>query len=133
MLSVLFVCVHNACRSQMAGVIAKNLAPKDWNVNSAGTNPSTQVDPKAVQTLKERNLEMNSLKPKSFDELPQFQWDYVVGMGCGDKCPWVPAKKYVEWDIPDPQDGPMELYEDLFEDLTNRIQGLIKSVQRISF
>jgi len=72
---------------------------------------------------------MSSTKPKGFAALPAIQWDYVVGMGCGDHCPDVPTKKFIEWDIPDPQDGPMNLYEALFEDLTRHIRQLIRNIE----
>ncbi|MBI4051263.1 MAG: low molecular weight phosphatase family protein [Elusimicrobia bacterium] len=130
--SLLFVCVHNACRSQIAEAICKNLAPKDWKIESAGSNPSSQVDPKAIKILKRHRLTMTSIKPKGFSDLSVEKWDYVVGMGCGDVCPYVPAKKYIEWDIPDPNDGPMELYQTLYNDLTGRIHQLIREIQGFS-
>ena len=127
--SILFVCIHNACRSQIAEAIFRSLAPSSWVIASAGTNPSDQVDPKAKEVLKKHQLAMNSPRPKGFSELPAIQWDYVVGMGCGDSCPYVPARKFMEWDIPDPEDGPMKLYEALFSDLTSRIRELIRGIQ----
>ena len=124
--SILFICVHNACRSQIAEAICKKLAP-DWTVASAGSNPSSQVDPKAVAILQKHGLVMNSIKPKGFSELSLQEWDYVVGMGCGDQCPVVlSAKKFIEWDIPDPEDGLVELYQTLYDDLTQRINDLIQ-------
>lgn len=124
--SILFVCVHNACRSQIAEALGRKLAP-DWTVASAGSNPSTQVDPKAAEILKRHGLAMNSELPKGFQDLPPIEWDYVVGMGCGDRCPsnlW--ARRFLEWGIPDPEDGPMELYQALYNDLERRIRNFIK-------
>lgn len=126
---ILFVCVHNACRSQIAEAICSSLTPSTWVVASAGSNPSDQVDPKAVEVLRYHQLTMNSAKPKGFAALPAIQWDYVVGMGCGDSCPYVPSKKFIEWDIPDPEDGPMTLYEALFEDLNKRIRSLVQEIR----
>ncbi len=128
--SILFVCVHNACRSQIAEAICRGSAPGSWVMASAGSHPSEQVDPKAVSILKRHDLSMRAPKPKGFADLPITQWDYVVGMGCGDECPVVPARKFIVWDIPDPRDGPMELYEALFEDLTSRIRKLIQEIKR---
>jgi len=128
--SILFVCIHNACRSKIAEAICRNLAPSSWVIASAGLNPTDQVHPKAVAILDKHNLVMSSSKPKSFADLPSIQWDYVVGMGCMDACPSVPAKKFLQWDIPDPQDGPMSLYEALFQDLTRRIQKLIQNIEK---
>ena len=72
---------------------------------------------------------MHSTKPKGFGELPPIEWDYVVGMGCGDACPYVPSWKFIEWDIPDPQDGSMELYETLYKDLEQRILELVGKIR----
>jgi arsenate reductase len=124
--SILFVCIHNACRSQIAESLCRKLTP-DWTVASAGSNPSTQVDPKAVAILRQHGLAMKSATPKGFQELPFIEWDYIVGMGCGDRCPFnLRARRFVEWDISDPKDGPMELYEALYNDLTQRIGKLIE-------
>src|SRR3972149_1704992 len=120
--SILFVCIHNACRSQIAEAICRKLAPRSWRIASAGSNPSDRVDPKAVEILKKKQLTMNSIKPQGFPSLPAIPWDSVVSMDCGIKRSPVPTKKFIEWDIPDPQDGPIGLYEALFDDLTNRIQ-----------
>lgn len=126
--SILFVCVHNACRSQIAEAICRSLASDSWVIASAGSKPSDHVDPKAVEILKKHQLAMHSTKPKEFSQLPTIPWDYVVGMGCGDACPYLPSKKCIEWDIPDPQDGPMTVYEALYEDLRNRIRQLIQDM-----
>lgn len=129
--SILFVCVHNACRSQIAEAICRKLVDGNWIVSSAGSNPSTQVDRKAVEILKRNNLFMNSIAPKGFNNLPVMEWDYVVGMGCGDRCPVnVRSKNFIEWEIPDPEDGPMELYETLYADLCQRISQLIEQMQK---
>jgi protein-tyrosine-phosphatase len=127
--SILFVCIHNACRSRIAEAVCKSLTPGDWVIASAGSNPSAGVDPKAAEVLKRHQLVMPSAPPKGFADLPAVPWDYVVGMGCGDSCPYVPARKFIEWDIPDPHDGPMSLYEALFNDLDKRIRGLIQEIQ----
>lgn len=128
--SLLFVCVHNACRSQIAEAIARKMAPDSWLIASAGSNPSTQVDPKAVEVLRQYRLAMAFPKPKGFSDLPNQQWDYVVGMGCGDQCPFVPAKKFIAWDIADPSDGPMELYQALYDDLSDRIKRLTEEIRK---
>lgn len=126
--SILFVCVHNACRSQIAEAICRTLAPPSWVIASAGSRPSERVDPKAVAILARHHMVMQSLKPKGLADLPAVRWDYVVSMGCGDACPSVPTKAFIEWGIPDPQDGPMSFYDSLVEDLTTRIQRLIHEI-----
>lgn len=127
--SVLFVCVHNACRSQIAEAIARSLAPASWQIASAGSNPSSEVDPKAIEILKNYGLVMSAPKPKGFGELPLIQWDVVAGMGCGESCPSVLSRRFIEWKIPDPEDGPMLLYQALYDDLSSRIRKLIQEIQ----
>lgn len=124
--SILFICVHNACRSQIAEAICRKLTPGSWVIESVGTYPSDRVDPKAVEILKKHRLSMKSIKPKGFSSLPTVSWDYIVTMEGGDKCSLVPTKKYIRWDVPDPEDGPMSLYETLFNDLSKRINELIQ-------
>ncbi|MBI4063428.1 MAG: low molecular weight phosphatase family protein [Elusimicrobia bacterium] len=127
--SILFVCVYNACRSRISEAVCKKLAP-DWTVASAGSNPSNQVDPKARAILERHGLAMTPAKPKGFAGLPLQEWDYVIAMGCGDKCPsGLSAKKFIEWNIPDPYDGPMEVYQALYDDLFSRIETLVREAR----
>ncbi len=122
--SILFECVHNACRSQIAEAICRKLAP-DWHAASAGSHPSVRVDPKAVEILAQNGLPLSRPKPKSLKDVPSIEWDYVVAMGCPDKCrSTLRAKDFLRWDIPDPEDGPMELYQALYDDLAERIARL---------
>ena len=100
--SVLFVCVANSCRSQMAEAIAKSIANGCWEVWSAGSNPSGRVHPVATQLIAELGLDLTTHTSKGLNNLPSKSWDYVVTMGCGDRCPTVPARTRLDWDIPDP-------------------------------
>jgi len=127
--SILFVCVHNACRSQIAEAVFRKLVPDSWVIASAGSNPSDRVDAKAVEILKKHQLTMNSITPKGYSSLPAISWDYVVSMDQENQCPSVPSKKFVEWDVPDPEDGPMSLYEALFDNLMRRIRELIRDIE----
>ncbi|MBI4054945.1 MAG: low molecular weight phosphatase family protein [Elusimicrobia bacterium] len=128
--TILFVCVHNACRSQIAETLCRKMAP-GWTAASAGSNPSTQVDSKAMEILRQHGLAMSTPEPRGFQELPPLEWDYVVGMGCGDKCPSnLRAKRFIQWDIPDPEDGPKDLYQALYDDLEGRIKNLIQEFSR---
>src|SRR5712672_2497443 len=124
--SILFICVYNACRSQIAEAVFRKLASDSWLVASVGTNPSGRVDPKAIEILKKHRLTMNSIKPKGFSSLSTTSWDYIVRMDGGDKCLLIPAKKFIKWDVPDPEDGPMGLYEALFNDITKRSNDLMR-------
>lgn len=128
--SILFVCIHNACRSQIAEAICRSLVHGDWRIASAGTDPSDQVDPKAAATLDRHHLVISSPKPKGFDELPAITWDYIVRIDGGEKPIPSQAGRVLAWDIKDPFDGPMELYETLFEDLTHRVRQLIREIER---
>lgn len=92
MKNVLFVCIENACRSQMAEAWARHLGRGRLNAFSAGSRPAGRVNPRAIEVMKERGLDLNGQQSKGFDALPALTWDYVITMGCGDECPFVPAR-----------------------------------------
>ncbi len=127
--SILFVCIHNACRSQIAEAVCKSLVHGDWRIASAGTDPSDQVDPKAAAILDRYHLAVGSPKPNGLNDLPATKWDYVVRMDGGEKPIPVQAGQTIAWDVPDPFDGPMKLYETLYKDLEQRILELIGKIQ----
>ena len=102
MSSILFVCIANSCRSQMAEAFAQSLVGDTWVVASAGSNPSGRVHPLAIELMAEVGLDMSTHYSKGVDELPKKVWDYVVTMGCGDSCPSVKTRKRIDWNIPDP-------------------------------
>ncbi len=106
--SVLFVCVANSCRSQMAEAIAKSLVKDQWEVWSAGSNPSGRIHPTAIQMMQEMGLDLSAHRSKGLQEVPVRCWDYVVTMGCGDHCPSVNARTRLDWNIPDPVGLPLE-------------------------
>ena len=122
---ILFVCVANSCRSQMAEAIAKSLAGDRWEVWSAGSSPSGRVHPVAIEAMKELGLDLSTHRSKGLAELPQRTWDYVVTMGCGDACPTFPARHRVDWDIPDPVGLPMEEVRRIRDDLAQRVTQLL--------
>ncbi|MBI1823837.1 MAG: low molecular weight phosphatase family protein [Nitrospirae bacterium] len=132
MRSILFVCTHNACRSQIAEAICKKVATHSWIIESAGFNPSRQVDPKAVEILRKHQLSMNYSKPKGFSALPRLEWDFVVNMDFGGMKPEVSAIQLIRWNIPDPMDGPISAYQALYKDLTHHIRILIQNIERLS-
>jgi protein-tyrosine-phosphatase len=99
---VLFVCVGNSCRSQMAEGFAKTLGKGVLHAYSAGSRPSGHVAPTAVAVMKEKGVDLSKHYSKGLKDVPQEGWDYVVTMGCGDVCPFVPAKATLDWKIPDP-------------------------------
>lgn len=101
---LLFVCVENSNRSQMSQAFAKILGGEDVEAYSAGSKPSGIVNPKAIAAMKELGYDLSKHDSKSLDEVKAFApFDAVVTMGCGDACPWMPAKKFIDWEIPDPK------------------------------
>lgn len=109
---VLFVCVENSCRSQMAEGFARKLGESEIDAYSAGSRPSGKVNPKAIAAMNEAGVDISTHESKGFDSLPAGQWDAVATMGCGDACPHLPAKIRVDWDLPDPANmSPSEFNE----------------------
>ena len=117
---LLFVCVENSNRSQMSEAFAKILGGNNVEAYSAGSRPSGIVNPRAVAAMKELGYDLSKHQSKSLKEVEQYApFDAVVTMGCGDACPWMPAKKFVDWEIPDPKN--MEPAE------FNKVRDLLKS------
>ena len=100
--SVLFVCVHNAGRSQMAAGYLQHLAGDRISVLSAGTEPGNQVNPAAVAAMAEEGIDLSTATPKVLTDDAVIASDYVITMGCGDKCPFFPGKTYLDWKLEDP-------------------------------
>ena len=125
--SVLFVCVANSCRSQMAEAIAKSLVGDRWEIWSAGSQPGGGVHPVAVKMMAELGLDVSKHYSKGVGQVPPRTWDYVVTMGCGDSCPTVPAKQCLDWEIPDPTGMLSDEARGVRAKLHALIEGLIKS------
>jgi protein-tyrosine-phosphatase len=123
--SVLFVCVENSCRSQMAEGFARCLGSGRVSAHSAGSRPSGRVNPRAVALMRERGIDLSSHVSKGLDDLPaKPHWDVLVTMGCGDACPHLPARRRLDWDLPDP--GP--LGDDEFRGVRDRIESLVREL-----
>ena len=99
---VLFVCVENACRSQLAEAISNHFFPHQLKAFSAGSSPSKEINPKAIRSLKKMGV-VHQGKTKSISQAEGKEYDYIVGMGCGDACPTIPGAQILEWSIPDPK------------------------------
>lgn len=121
---VLFVCIENSNRSQMAEAFARIL-DKNIAAYSAGSKPSGKINPKAIDSMKELGYDLSRHHSKSLDEVKTFSpFDAVVTMGCGDACPWMPAKKFIDWDIPDPR----TMNEDEFREVRGLVERKVKEL-----
>ena len=121
---ILFVCIENSNRSQMAEAFAR-MVGDEVEVYSAGSKPSGKINMKAVAAMKEIGYDLTKHHSKSLNEIKQFApFDVVVTMGCGDACPWMPAKKFIDWEIPDPKEmdeGNFREVRDLIKDKVNEL------------
>ena len=126
-MNILFVCVENANRSQMAEAFAKIHGASKVNAMSAGSKPSHQINPKATLMMAEKGYDLTKHQSKSLKEIPPgMEFDYVITMGCGDACPWVPAKHREDWAIPDPKNMNEEEFRvirDLIESKVRKLLG----------
>ncbi len=107
-MKILFLCVRNAGRSQMAEAFARRYAPEGCEIFSAGSEPASEVHPQVVDAMKERGIDLSGKIPRGLETLPEGVFDLVVGMGCGDACPTTRAKQIVQWEIPDPDGKSLE-------------------------
>lgn len=123
--SLLFVCVENSCRSQMAEAFARVYGSDRVEVYSAGSRPSGVVDPRAVESMKEIGFDLSRHSSKSLDELPDVVWDAVVTMGCGDECPLIPARSREDWQIPDPKGLPPDEFRRVRDEIETQIKALL--------
>ena len=125
---VAFICVENARRSQMAQGFAEALGQGKLEVYSAGSNPSSTIDPLVVEVMKEKGIDLSGNRPKSLKELPSTEMDYLVTMGCEESCPAVLAKKIIEWQLPDPKGKTIEYYREVRDILEKKIKAFIKEI-----
>lgn len=123
--SVLFVCVHNAGRSQMAAGFLTHLAGDRIEVRSAGSLPADQVNPAAVEAMKEVGIDISGRRPKVLTTEAVQASDYVITMGCGDACPIFPGKKYLDWALEDPAGQGVEAVRPIRDEIRTLVEGLI--------
>lgn len=122
--NLLFVCVENSCRSQMAEGFARSLGNGRIAAYSAGSRPSGRVNPRAVEFMREKGIELAGQRSKGLDDLPRTHWDYLVTMGCGDACPSLPARHRLDWNLPDPK----HLEDEGFRAVRDRIERLVRGL-----
>jgi len=126
---VLFVCIENSNRSQMSQAFAKMIGGDKVEAYSAGSKPSGIVNPKAIAAMKELGYDLSVHDSKSLDEVKPFApFDAVVTMGCGDACPWMPAKQFIEWQIPDPKHMPPEEFNVVRDLIQQKVNDLLETL-----
>jgi glycerol uptake facilitator-like aquaporin/protein-tyrosine-phosphatase len=125
---LLFVCVHNAGRSQMAAALAEHLSARRVHVRSAGSAPANEVNPTVIKVLAERGITLAAPYPKPLSDNVVRAADVIITMGCGDACPIFPGKRYEDWNVPDPADQPIEVVRDIRDDIQARVTALLRDI-----
>ncbi len=126
---ILFVCIENSNRSQMSQAFARMLGGSKVEAFSAGSKPSGIVNLKAIAAMKELDYDLSKHESKSLEEVKKYApFDAVVTMGCGDACPWMPAKKFVDWEIPDPKNMLPAEFNKVRDLIRNKVNDLLKKL-----
>jgi arsenate reductase len=125
---VLFVCVHNAGRSQMAAGWLRHLAGDSVEVRSAGSEPAEQINPVAVEAMREVGIDIAGEQPKRLEYDTAQDSDVIVTMGCGDSCPVFPGKRYEDWQLTDPAGQPIETVRAVRDEVRSRVEKLLASL-----
>jgi len=127
---VLFVCVENSCRSQMAEAFAKMHGKDRLEAHSAGSRASGKVNEKAIKSMGEVGYDLNTHRSKSLTEIPDVEYDYAITMGCGDECPYVKARQRQDWAIPDPKAMNEQDFNQVRDTIEARVLSLIDAINR---
>ena len=128
MATVLFVCLHNAGRSQMSAALLEREARGHPHSAVCGNHPGERVHPEVVEVMGELGIDLSARRPQRLtDELAR-RADVVVTMGCGDSCPYIPGKRYIDWDLPDPKGRPVEQVRAIRDDISGRVRDLIREL-----
>jgi arsenate reductase (thioredoxin) len=125
MAHVLFVCLHNAGRSQMSEALFARIAGDRHEARSAGTTPGDRVHPEVVEAMAELGVDLSQRTPRGLGRADAEWADVVVTMGCGDECPYLPGKRYLDWDLPDPQGRPLEEVRATRDQIGRRVDELV--------
>jgi arsenate reductase (thioredoxin) len=126
---ILFVCIENSCRSQMAEAFARLLAADVIDAHSAGSRPSGAINPTAIQSMHELGYDLTEHRSKSLRDVPQVKFDYVITMGCGDECPFIPAFHHDDWNIPDPKHMPLDEFRRVRNLIQERVELLAINIR----
>jgi len=125
MAHVLFVCLHNAGRSQMSRALFERAAAGRHSADSAGTTPAEHVHPEVLDVMLELNIDLADSVPQKLTSDLADQADIVVTMGCGDQCPYIPGKRYIDWDLPDPKGQPTGTVRATRDEISRRVDDLL--------
>jgi len=125
MAHALFVCLHNAGRSQMSRALFERAAEGRHQAQSAGTRPAEALHPEVVEAMAELGIDLGGAQPKRLTREMAERADVVVTMGCGDECPFIPGKRYLDWELPDPKGRPLEEVRATREDIATRVLELV--------
>jgi protein-tyrosine-phosphatase len=127
---ILFVCIENSNRSQMSQAFANLYGGGNVKAYSSGSKPSGKINPKAIAAMKELGYDLAAHHSKSLDDVKQYApFDAVVTMGCGDACPWMPAKQFIDWQIPDPRDMNEDDFRKVRDLIADKVKKLLVSLQ----
>jgi arsenate reductase (thioredoxin) len=130
MATVLFVCLHNAGRSQMSQALFERAAAGRHSAVSAGTAPADRVHPEVVEAMNELGLDVADRRPQRLTPELARPADLVITMGCGDQCPYIPGKRYLDWDLPDPKGRPIEEVRAVRNEIGARVRALVDELDR---
>jgi arsenate reductase (thioredoxin) len=132
MATALFVCLHNAGRSQMSAALFERAAAGRHRALSAGTTPAERVHPEVVDAMRELGIELADRTPQLLTRELAEQADVVVTMGCGDACPYIPGKRYLDWQLPDPKGQPLATVRATRDEIAERVAALVAELDRAS-
>ena len=125
MAHVLFVCLHNAGRSQMSQALFEQAAGGRHTAASAGTTPADHVHPEVIAVMSERGLDLRDRRPQLLTRELAAKADILITMGCGDQCPFIPGKRYIDWDLPDPKGRPIDEVRTTRDEIRTRVHDLL--------
>jgi arsenate reductase len=128
---LLFVCIENSCRSQIAEAFAHIHGKGKVKIYSAGSHPSGQVNTKAIESMREIGYDLSKQGSKPLSKLPAVEYDMVVTMGCGDECPFVRAKHREDWNIQDPKNFPLDQFRKVRNEIEKRVKEVLLRIEAI--